>query len=155
MDSTAKRSQAMIEEACARMNCIPEYTSLGRRTVHGEDRRVVGFRRDLDAELAQLALDAPVSPGRVLGRDPQDQRGVGSGMWRRGTMRCFRCHLRRRVAASAERVRRDEHRAVHERGEPASTVRTNVLRSEARAWDLTLQDVEVLTEHEEFQVLGP
>jgi len=86
--STVKKSVARMAVAWARRNARQDGRGLGakerspgdrcpsgRRSQpvakqHGPD----GGRRHLDSELLELALDAPVTPARILPRQPQDQR---------------------------------------------------------------------------------
>ena len=71
-DSTVKRSQAMIDEAWARMNWRHVSRFGGGRAPDGQDP-TDRSGRDLRSDLLELTLDTPVTPGRVLGGQTPDE----------------------------------------------------------------------------------
>ena len=160
MVSTVKKSQARMPAACWRRNAR-QVVAVGRgagvepvAAQRGADRGC----RDPDAEPEQLALDALVAPAWILPRQADDQllqllvkwRSPGSAV-RVGpgagdeppvpAQQRLRPDEKARPAGSGQRTAdRGEHRTVD--------------RSEPGSWGLAAQHGQLVTEHQDLQVLA-
>jgi hypothetical protein len=116
-------------------------------------------RREPIAETDEFAVDAPITPSPVLGREAQDQRAqrvVDAGPSRRPV--CRRPVPGDEVTMPAhQRVGRDEeHRPtlpIQNTAQPGE--QHPIARLEARPWDLMLEDLELFAQHEDLDVFGP
>jgi hypothetical protein len=112
---------------------------------------------DSDAEPGEFAVDAPVSPRRVLSRETDDRAaGFDCGGWPAGpvrvgpvvrdespmpTQQCVGLDHEDRPAVTAERTR--------ERGEDRA-----IVGFETRTPVLALENGELVTQHKDFDVFG-
>jgi hypothetical protein len=117
-----------------------------------------GTRRDGDAQLAQFAGDPQVAPARVLAREPQDQLAHVTA-----DRRPARAAVRVGPPASDQPAMPVQKRfRLHKEGIPGAArqhpaerrQQQPVVRLTPRLADLPAKDRQLVTEHENLEILG-
>jgi hypothetical protein len=114
-------------------------------------------RRDVEAELGQLATDPPVAPARILAREPQHQL-LDLRRQRRSSAQASRlppCPAHERPMPSQQRARSHQKRGARGTWQVAGCRREQrpISRPELRTLNLAPQNVQLMAKHHQLDVL--